>query len=79
MNRIRNFFRGDRIKLSLHWSFSAFCLLIALLHVWLAFVNDYPGIIPAVVFAITAILFCPLVKAPLWMKFILGILLVVAT
>lgn len=79
MDIIGKFLTGGQIKSFLNWSFSAFCLIIALVHIWLASVSSYPGVVPALVFAISAILFCPPAKAPNWMKFLVGTLLAVST
>lgn len=77
--RIKRFLQSDLCSLILHWSFSIVCLIISLIHLVLLLWINYPGFSPAVVFAISALIFCPPIKAPGWTKFVLGVLLIIAT
>ncbi|MGB5631763.1 MAG: hypothetical protein WBM86_03135 [Waterburya sp.] len=64
----------------LHWLVCGGMAIISLLFIFLAIANAYPSAISAaIVFGGSAIIFAPPVKAPFWLKLILGLLLAVLT
>jgi len=79
LDTLKQFVVSDRFNKMLEWSFCLLSGLIALIHLGLTIRIDYPGVTGTVVFAIAAFIFCPPVKAPNWIKFILGMLLIIGT